>query len=1313
MESFTKTVKRIYESKGVSIERMPVVSGEKFIALQLVEFKPNEQKQQQDNEKKKAKRTPILYSKLFNIEDKKNSAKKIVIVEGSAGIGKTTLCLMLAKGWAKERVLMQFNCVLLLPLRETVVSSARDLCTLLKLFYADESDQRCKTVTDNLRDTDGDGVLIVADGWDELSKEARAKGSFLYNLLFENILPSASIIVTSRYSAATKLHYDINNNPNVSYIEVVGFNEENVKEFVKSEFSKNPEKGLSLIEQLENNPLIQSVCSIPLNCAIICNIWRKKQQKLPATLTELYHTLVLNIIEREVSKSSQIQEIESFDSMPEILKTKFKQTCMFAYKFLINDQIVFTKSDVKSQFPEISEHEYDVSELCLGLLQSTDSLLFKELTFHFPHLTIQEFLAAVHIATRSKQMQMKIVKSHTRVERFSMVWKFLFGLGQTRKHYSKDIIQLDEHFLDNFLSYIRDEVLILCHLASEFKSDLFSLKVARRINGQFKKPDNPHDCAAIFHVLRNTAPCSDIDLDLSGCNLKDKQLEELAKIFSHAGNKLLVQNLSINKNKLTDKGINFLLKIARASLSKLETLDCKNNDIEKLVLPFSTNITDFCASNNPFGGQGILSLATAIDLSQFTNLTYLTLSSTFVKPNDNIGEELNKLLTAIVSQCSQLTNLDISKNWLGEHGAYAVGKALPSLSNGKNRFTLNVEESNISNAEATSFSNGVLYSLSLQSSDLPIKKAKYCCLTFCTNPVGYEGLSALFRMLGGKNNPITDLDLDKVIFDFESDHCIQIEQKQYLPQSCAATSSSSLTALDLNAIKSSEGAHISILQLAVKEGVLCNLELLNLSETFTDNPDTNGLLLATLLEPLSIFCLQLKSIDLSSNKFGVVAASVLGKTIPMFTRSRDEFKIDLRIAEFNSEAISEFCTLMILNSEQENGSKKCEYEVDFQTNPLGYNGLVSIFKMLMSVCCPITSLNLSKVHDPNVDTNINDSLCAEIDDLNTDLPPIPKSSKIKTLYLEENKDITDSQHIECLTKVVQHGFLTNLEQLHLSNTLSEDLYQNEIVLKNLLPAIASHCSHLTELDLSDNLINENGAIALGERFPHFSRNTSKFELNLSNCNLNYVAIQAFSDHVIDTLSYMPELSMAQFYSECVVKLKKNPFGYEGMMEILKLLQCKNCPITYLDLDQTVPENSCFPKNIPQKHSSSDTLHTNYKLAQLEICENSLTGKKVSMLIEYFKVCQSLEEINCSGCSLATSDIRSIICQLKCNGICLSYLRNWNVSECCLDDEGVQILSENQPFLFPCLGKLDLDKNSVSLEVEKMLTERLKVTNVHA
>ena len=199
-------------------------------------------------------------------------------------------------------------------------------------------------------------------------------------------------------------------------MEVVGFSED-IKQYIKSEFEKCSEKSSSLIEQLENNPVIQSVCCVPLNCAIICYLWHTFESGLPTTLTELYVHLVLNVIFRNLYKTDPVTSpigLESFDHIPTACQKMFWLICAFAYTCLTEDQLVFTESEVASILPQVMDSNDSSKLLCLGLLQCARSLLpvGQGLSFHFVYLTVQEFLAALHLVTLPNEEKLEACKNH-------------------------------------------------------------------------------------------------------------------------------------------------------------------------------------------------------------------------------------------------------------------------------------------------------------------------------------------------------------------------------------------------------------------------------------------------------------------------------------------------------------------------------------------------------------------------------------------------------------------------------------------------------------------------------------------------------------------------------------------------------------------------------------------------------------------------------------------------------------------------------------------------------------------------------------
>ena len=708
-----KSIKKKYRERLlVRGKQYPPVSGEKLIYLQLVEADKKEGflggLPQHDAGGEKIKRTPILYNDMFRVEEGKKPVRN-VLVEGNGGMGKTTLCTMLSEGWAEDKMLTQFDCVLLLPLREQSVAKAESLPDLFKLLHSSESIRT--SVINELEESEGEKVLIIADGWDELEEARRSEKSFLYELLFGDVLPFASVLLTSRPSTSAPLH----SLPSVSrLVEVVGFNEENIKQYIESEFEKCPEKASGLIEQLDNNPLLQNVCTVPLNCAITCNLWHTLDQELPSTLTELYTQIILNVILRDIKKKFPDFPIglslSNFDSIPPQLEPYWWLTCKFAFKALSNDQLVFTEEELASFFPE----GFDSSQtfLCFGLLQSAHSLLpvGHGLSFHFLHLTFQEYLAALYLVTLPTEEQLEVVRTHGKSSRFAMVWRFFFGLGSEKQgscigQVSRKVVCLDEKVVDTFLSLSANSnssVFIdiasnqlKCHCALEAKNDVVSFKVAENINGKFADElgiislaHTPHDCVAVFHVLSHTSHCHSVCIRLSGCGLSDKLLKRLTDILSSAGGELKVMKLNLGDNKLTSNGVSDLLTRASASFSSLEWLSLNDNSIDgdgvnsivtSLMHTSCKSLTSLSLSQNPLGVSGIQALERAVVSGVLVNLELLSLYNTLTGDADVNCAIITTFLRLITSHCPRLRILNLSENNLGVPGACALGEALPLL----------------------------------------------------------------------------------------------------------------------------------------------------------------------------------------------------------------------------------------------------------------------------------------------------------------------------------------------------------------------------------------------------------------------------------------------------------------------------------------------------------------------------------------------------------------------------------------------------------------------------------------------------------
>ena len=676
VERFATGLQKKYKERRINREKQwPCRQSSKLVRLQLVQRGKAEDSSTSIRRGKEDKRTPLAYCDLFKGESGKAEPVRKVLVEGGAGIGKTTLTISLSEDWACDKLFTEFELVLLLPLRHEKVASAGSLAELLKLLHSSPS--VCESVSSYLEEEEAEKVLVIADGWDELSECERRQDSFLYQLLFEQF-PLMSVVVTSRPSASASLH----NLPILDrFVDIKGFNNDDIKEYIQSEFSSDQEKAERLLEQLECNPLIESVCSVPLNCAIVCHLWDTLEEALPSTMTQLYTRIILHVTCRNLRKlpaHGPKFSITSFNNLPESLQRSWLLLCEFAFKALEKDQIVFTKEELVEFLPEDNEQL-----LCFGLLQSVETVLDVTcvVSFNFLHLTFMEYLAALHLSRQPLDTILKIFDNC----RFSIVTRFFFGICD-----DLDVVLNSVIYLAHYVN-----VLEVCHCALEAKDYLVTRDIVLSdidIYGDFLNliechPCNPHDCAAVLYFIAHVEKCGCLNIAFNDCGVRENQIRALADILASKHGNVQVDRLELSGNKLTDKTVCYLFDKASDAFQSLTYLDLSGNSIgAESIKSFTTAIakstssecklSDLHLSDNSLGVSGLQTLQNAVCVVY--NLERLFLRGCLTSDADANASMLTAFGEALISR-PHLSELDLSQNNLGVPGASALARVISRL----------------------------------------------------------------------------------------------------------------------------------------------------------------------------------------------------------------------------------------------------------------------------------------------------------------------------------------------------------------------------------------------------------------------------------------------------------------------------------------------------------------------------------------------------------------------------------------------------------------------------------------------------------
>ena len=367
---------------------------------------------------------PTTITTLGTLPD--GSPARLVLLEGAPGSGKTTFSFDAVLKWLRKETLTDILLLALFPLRDYNLRKVTNLLELLALITPGY-----ESLMEELEANKGEGMTFWLDGWDEIASSLDGDSSIYEQLVSGKILPKARVIVTSRPWATDYIKRQLDNQPS-QHIELISSHHDQIHWLIELKRQELPAKFLSIIgdflKYLEETPAIQGYMLTPLATEITLEVYKWSQESsspLPTTVTQLYTSYTCLCIHKYLDNHSHFEpkmwKSNNFRDLPEPLRSWFFSLCRLAFDGLLDGQ--------RLVFPDVPNH---LRLETLGLMQAQAPLYASEesavVSYHYKHLTFQEFLSALLVSWMSDEERREIVERCVSDGHYTMVLRFLSGL---------------------------------------------------------------------------------------------------------------------------------------------------------------------------------------------------------------------------------------------------------------------------------------------------------------------------------------------------------------------------------------------------------------------------------------------------------------------------------------------------------------------------------------------------------------------------------------------------------------------------------------------------------------------------------------------------------------------------------------------------------------------------------------------------------------------------------------------------------------------------------------------------------------------
>ncbi|XP_074525936.1 protein NLRC3-like isoform X1 [Halichoeres trimaculatus] len=697
--------------EGISKAGNPTLLNQIYTELYITEGGTGEVNEEHEvRQIEAASRTPdraetsIRQEDIFKGPPGRQEPIRRVLTKGVAGIGKTVLTQKFTLDWAEDKSNQDIQFTFPFPFRELNVLEERkfSLVELLHHFFP-------QTKEAGLCRFEEFQVLFIFDGLDECrlpldfhnnqvltdGTESTSVDVLLTNLIRGNLLPSARLWITTRPAAANHIPPEC-----VDMVtEVRGFSDPQKEEYFRKR-SRDEDQASTIISHIKTSRSLHIMCHIPVFCWITATVLEdvlktREGGQLPRTLTQMYiHFLLVQSKVKSIkydggAETDPVWSPESRKMIESLGKLSFEQ--------LQKGNLIFYESDLTECGINIRAASW-YSGVFTQIFREERGL-YQDKVFCFIHLSVQEFLAALHVhltftksglnlmeqqqattslISRKRKTKPAVTHLHqSAVDRalqspnghlgspLDLFLRFLLGLSlQTNQSLLRGLLtqtgsdsQTGSDYWTNLntVKYIKKKLIEdvsaeksinLFHCLNELNDRSLEEQIQQTLRSGRLSTDrlSPAELSALVFILLS----SDKDLDQFDLRKYSASEEALLRLLPviRAANKAVLSGCN-----LSERSCEALSSVLSSQSSRLRDLDLSNNDLQ------DSGVQTLCA--------GLKSSHCKLETLRFHGC--------------NLSERSCEALSSVLSsQSSRLRDLDLGNNDLQDSGVQNLCAGLKS-----------------------------------------------------------------------------------------------------------------------------------------------------------------------------------------------------------------------------------------------------------------------------------------------------------------------------------------------------------------------------------------------------------------------------------------------------------------------------------------------------------------------------------------------------------------------------------------------------------------------------------------------------------